>query len=323
MVVPKNSEYWSMGWRQDDKTAAADHDATLMAIYAIRWLVRHSPASNTGLSPRELYRKLQDDTGRGVADLEILTKARLKAVKKNAGSGAEPAPWTGAGVVALTGAASSSIGAGGGGANVEDSHVHGPPPGLEPSDAVVQLVEAKAMDCNPCLNCRQVGHCLPRCTTLTRNFVQLPCSVCYGHHWESGCLGPASIRQLWTLKRQQFFKRADHAIKNFLNRDGGRSGGGAGRAGAGAAGDVSGGGDGGVGGVTPAGTAWSERGSFRLETSTEGIGPDGTYSDGDEEPQVEAARGGCRSRARDASLGWEGTEVEEAGHAGAGKGRLP
>lgn len=49
MVVPKNSEYWSMGWRLDDKTAAADHDATLMAIYAIRWLVRHSPASNTGL----------------------------------------------------------------------------------------------------------------------------------------------------------------------------------------------------------------------------------------------------------------------------------
>lgn len=152
-----------------------------------------------------------------MADLEILTEARLKAVKKNAATGVEHGTPTGSGAGRAVTPAAGPAAQLTGGVLAEDGHIHGPPPGMEPSNAVVQLVEAKAMDCNPCLNCRQVGHCLQRCTTLVRNFVQLPCAVCYGHHWESGCQGPAPIRQLWTLKRQQFFKRADHAIKNFLN----------------------------------------------------------------------------------------------------------
>lgn len=248
LVVPKNSEYWGMGWRQDDKTAAADHDATLVMIYALRWLIRHSPASNMGLSPTELWRKLQDDTGRGIADLDILTEARTKALKRTpaalAVSGGIAAPSATGGT--SSGAATGPTPAGG------DGHLHGPVPGQEPSAEAVQLVEMRAMDSACCLNCKQAGHCLLRCPVTTRDFLQLPCAMCYGAHWESGCWGPAHARSLWGIRRTHIFRRADNAVKNQGLRSGHGGGGGNAKGSGGASGDGAPAGEGGAGGPAPA-----------------------------------------------------------------------
>eukprot|EP00961_Rhodomonas_salina_P246537 3331178-Rhodomonas_salina.1 len=70
------------------------------------------------------------------------------------------------------------------------------------------------MDTRSCLNCAQAGHSLIRCPTLARDFVLLPCALCCGQHWERSCWGPRSMRGQWAVKRENFFKRADHAVRN-------------------------------------------------------------------------------------------------------------
>eukprot|EP00961_Rhodomonas_salina_P065884 885307-Rhodomonas_salina.1 len=66
----------------------ADHQATLMNVYVLLWLLFHSTGAEEGLSPEELFRKLHEDTRAGLADLDILSEARSKALKKNASAAA-------------------------------------------------------------------------------------------------------------------------------------------------------------------------------------------------------------------------------------------
>eukprot|EP00961_Rhodomonas_salina_P107740 1450658-Rhodomonas_salina.1 len=61
IVIPKRSEYWGMGWRPTKASMDADHEATLMNMYVLRWLLFHSPAVEEGHSPEELFRKMHED----------------------------------------------------------------------------------------------------------------------------------------------------------------------------------------------------------------------------------------------------------------------
>eukprot|EP00961_Rhodomonas_salina_P166665 2246061-Rhodomonas_salina.1 len=163
IVVPKHSEYWSMGWYPTDASAAADHDTTLVGLYALQWLVCHSPGREQGLAPMQLWRKLHDDTLGGLTELNILTEARTKALKRNAGAASGLASSSLLAGLA-TSTASNCPSAGpvtpgpAAGQDAPDWHVHGPHPGQEPSREAVALVESKAMDTCSCLNCAQAGH---------------------------------------------------------------------------------------------------------------------------------------------------------------------
>eukprot|EP00961_Rhodomonas_salina_P279971 3782000-Rhodomonas_salina.1 len=108
------------------------------------------------------------------------------------------------------------------GSTAHDGHVHGPVPGQEPTSDAVSLVESKAMDTRFCLNCKQTGHSLVRCGVTARDYKQLPCALCYGQHWERSCWGPVGMRAAWTVKRDNFFYRADNASRH--QRDGGNRG---------------------------------------------------------------------------------------------------
>eukprot|EP00961_Rhodomonas_salina_P028995 391117-Rhodomonas_salina.1 len=210
IVIPKRSEYWGMGWRPTKASMDADHEATLMNMYVLQWLLFHSPAAEEGHLPEELFRKMHEDMLVGLTDLDILSEARAKAMKKSAA--ALSTPTTAAmGAITPNETESSSSGPG---SSATDGHVHGPEPGHEPTPDAVALVENKAMDSRTCLNCKQSGHALVCCVAPTRDFLQLPCALCYGLHWERLCLGPVGMRSAWTVKRNNFFYQADNAYRN-------------------------------------------------------------------------------------------------------------
>eukprot|EP00961_Rhodomonas_salina_P299917 3939334-Rhodomonas_salina.1 len=173
LVIPKRSEYWGMGWRPTKESMEADHQATLMNVYVLRWLLFHSPGVEEGLSPEELLLKMYEDTRAGLTDLDILSEARSKALKRNTGTSSAGTPVAQYGTTASVpsaapGATASAPATCSAPTGVPaDCHVHGPIAGQEPTSDAVSLVESKAMDTRFCLNCKQHGHALVRCGVMT------------------------------------------------------------------------------------------------------------------------------------------------------------
>eukprot|EP00961_Rhodomonas_salina_P158661 2135805-Rhodomonas_salina.1 len=81
-VTPRKTDYWGLGLRPSAATAAKDHETTLKTVFAFKWLIKHAPKSEEGASPEDIWRSFIEDTGSQVADMELLTVERQKALKK-------------------------------------------------------------------------------------------------------------------------------------------------------------------------------------------------------------------------------------------------